>query len=402
MSRPIPAAALTAAARRPLSAPPMADWTIFARGEVGGKGGAGRNCYRLQFGQPLPDGLKSVMAKPTDHPLWGIHAGATGDAHRLFLDHNCVALGWEAFGDLSKLPANRDAFKAEYDRVYPGAKPGAIAVSAGQLYRFVHEMRPGDLVLYPSKTDKQVRIGRVTGPYLYDPQDEPGYPHRRAVTWLKQIARTRLSQGALYEIGSAMTLFQVKNYSDEWLAVLQGGQTVSPPPDEDETVAAVTEDIIQNTRDFILKTLSREMKGHPLAEFVAHLLNTMGYHTRVSPPGADRGVDIIATRDELGFEPPIVKVQVKSSDGTTGRPDVQALYGNVEANEHGLFVALGGFTTQAADFARSKSNLRLVDGDTLVELILAHYEAFDSRYKGALPLKRVYVPEAVLGSGNAG
>ncbi len=28
---------------------------------------------------------------------------------------------------------------------------------------------------------------------------------------------------------------------------------------------------------------------------------------------------------------------------------------------------------------------------------LAHYGAFDSRYKGALPLKRVYVPEGVLG-----
>ena len=46
-----------------------------------------------------------------------------------------------------------------------------------------------------------------------------------------------------------------------------------------------------------------------------------------------------------------------------------------------------------------KSNLRLIDGDALVDLILAHYEAFDSRYKGTLPLKRVYVPEAVLGSG---
>ena len=338
--------------------------------------------------------MTTTKSKLTDQTLWGMHAGATGDAHRLFLEQKCVALGWEAFGDLSKLPANREAFKAEYGRVYPDTKPGAIPVNAGQLFRFVHEMRPGDLVLYTSKVEKKIHIGRVDGPYFYDPQGAPGYPHRRAVTWLKEVPRTRLSQGALYEIGSAMSLFQVKNYADEWLAVLQGQPL--PPPDEDDTVADVTENIIQSTRDFILKTLSREMKGHPLAEFVAHLLNTMGYYTRISPPGTDRGIDIIATRDELGFEPPIVKVQVKSSDGTTGRPDVQALYGNVEANEHGLFVALGGFTAQAADFARNKSNLRLIDGDALVDLILAHYEAFDSRYKGALPLKRVYVPEAVL------
>ena len=341
------------------------------------------------------------MPKNSDpiQTFWGIHAGATGDAHSLFHNHDCIALGWEAFGDLSKLPPNRDGFKAEYNRLYPGEKPMNVAVSAGQLFRFVYEMRPGDLVIYPSKIDKLIHIGRVTGPYEYNPALSSAYPHRRVVDWLKDVPRTQLSQGALYEIGSAMSLFQVKNYADEWLAVLQGSQSVAPPPDEDNTVAAVTEDILQNTRDFILKTLSREMKGHPLAEFVAHLLNVMGYHTRVSPPGADRGIDIIATRDELGFEPPIVKVQVKSSDSTTGRPDVQALYGNVEANEHGLFVALGGFTTHAAEFARSKSNLRLIDGDDLVDLVLAHYEEFDSRYKGALPLKRVYVPEAVLGSG---
>jgi restriction system protein len=54
---------------------------------------------------------------------------------------------------------------------------------------------------------------------------------------------------------------------------------------------------------------------------------------------------------------------------------------------------LGSFTPQAKNFARSKSNLRLIDGDELVGLVLQHYEQFDSRYKGLLPLKKVYVPE---------
>ena len=342
------------------------------------------------------------IPKSSDQTLWGVHAGAVGEAHALFTQRNCIALSWSAFGDLSMLPANRDAFKEQYSRVYPDDKYGAIAVNAGQLFRFVHEMKPDDLVLYPAKATKLVHIGRVTGPYKYDPTDSASYPHRRSVTWLQTVARTSMSQGALYEIGSAMTLFQVKNYADEWLGVLHGQQPTSLPPSEDDTVAAVTEDILQNTRDFILKTLSRELKGHPLAEFVGHLLNAMGYHTRVSPPGVDRGVDIIATRDELGFEPPIVKVQVKSSSGTIGRPDVQALYGNVDSGEHGLFIALGGFTAQAVEFARSRSNLRLIDGDALVDLILAYYEEFDARYKGTLPLKRVYVPEALLGGNEHG
>lgn len=37
----------------------------------------------------------------------------------------------------------------------------------------------------------------------------------------------------------------------------------------------------------------------------------------------------------------------------------------------------------------------MIDGTELVTLILSHYEALDSRYKGILPLKRVYVPESL-------
>ena len=140
------------------------------------------------------------------------------------------------------------------------------------------------------------------------------------------------------------------------------------------------------------------MKGHPFAEFVAHLMSKMGYKTRVSPEGPDGGIDIIAHRDELGFEPPIIKVQVKSTSGNIGDPIVSALYGKVESNEFGMIVNLGGYTKQAISFAQNKSNLRLVDGDELVGLIYSYYEELDSKYKSVLPLKRVYVPEAIADS----
>jgi restriction system protein len=58
-------------------------------------------------------------------------------------------------------------------------------------------------------------------------------------------------------------------------------------------------------------------------------------------------------------------------------------------------VTLGTFTPPAKSFAKSKSNLRLIDGDDLVSLIFEHYEQFDARYKGLLPLRRAYVPEAI-------
>ena len=332
------------------------------------------------------------MESKTEKTLWGIHGGRTGDADNLLLKHNVIALGWVDMGNMASLSADREAFKAKLLAVQPNRKPGYYPNAAGQVFRFVHEAKNGDLVIYPSKRDRKIHIGEIVGPYQYDQKPEEGYPHHRAVKWLKSFPRTQFSQGALYETGAAMSFFQVKNYADEFLAALSGQETTQIAK-QDESISYVAEDIEQNTRDFILKTLAQELKGHALAEFIAQLLGTMGYRTRLSPEGPDGGVDIIAHKDELGFEPPIIKVQVKSTEGSIGDPIVSQLYGKVERSEYGMVVTLGTFTNQAETFARNKSNLRLIDGEELVGLIMQHYEQFDSKYKGLLPLKRVYVPE---------
>jgi len=326
--------------------------------------------------------------------IWGIHGGKTGDADSLFLSKNCVALGWEKMGDLSKLGADRESFRKQVSTIYPDKTTISIANNTGQLYRFVHELKIGDLVVYPSRIDHQVHIGKVEGDYKYQPKGDNNYPHARQVKWLKTLPRTIFSQGALYEVGSAMSFFQVKNYAEEYEGALQGKPAIPTPVIKDETVSIVANDIEETTQDFILKRLSQELKGTPLEEFVAHLLEAMGYRTRLTRQN-EPSIDIIAHKDALGFEAPIIKVQVKSSDGKVSDKDVSALIGKLGQNEFGLVVALGGFTPPALTFAANKPNLRLIDGNELVELIYEYYEQFDSRYKGLLPLKRVYVPAPI-------
>jgi restriction system protein len=334
------------------------------------------------------------MSSSNEPTIWGIHAGKTGDAESMFLNKSRVALGWHQMGDLSALKPDREAFKVRVAAVYPGKKPGAIPNNAGQLFRFVHEMKPGDLVVYPSKSDRQINLGRVSGGYRYDPATEPGYPNVRPVEWLRSLPRTHFSQGALYEVGSAISLFQVKNYADEFRAAIEGRTAAETPLSEDDSVAAVAEDIEETTRDFVLKRLAQELKGLPLEGFVVHLLECMGYHARLTRRN-EPSIDIIAHKDHLGIEPPIIKVQVKSSDGTATDKDVSALYGKLSAGEYGLFITLGAFSPSSRNFEQSKSNLRLIDGEELVQLIFQHYEHFDARHKGLLPLRRVYVPEAI-------
>jgi len=327
-----------------------------------------------------------------DGNIWGIHGGRTGDADSLFLTKNCIALGWDEVGDLGALAATREAFKARVAETYPQKKPGAIPVDAGQLFRFVHEMKSGDAVIYPSKHDRQVHLGRVEGGYVYDPKTEPSYPHRRSVKWLRSIPRTRFTQGALYEIGAAISLFLVRNYADEFRSALEGKSAPVTPVTQDETVAKVAKDIEEQAEDFVLKRLAQELKGVPLEDFIIHLLRCMGYQAR-STPKNEPSVDVIAHKDVLGVEQPIIKVQVKSSEGAVTDKDVSALYGKLSGGESGLFITLGSFTPPARNFGSSKANLRLIDGEELVELIFQYYEKFDSRHRALLPLRRVYIPD---------
>jgi restriction system protein len=252
-------------------------------------------------------------------------------------------------------------------------------------------MAIGDNVVWRPKGTAVIHLGEVTGPYVFDPAVEPEYPNRRPVKWLRKVPVTAVTQGALSELGSALTFFGLKNFTDEWSALLVAKGDSPVVDDPDEIVAAVTEASEQVTRDFVRKRLARDLKGHPFSQFVAAVIRTMGYRTIVSPPGADGGVDIVAHKDELGFVPPVIRVQVKSTEGTISGPTVAELQGNLAASEFGLFVTMGTFTAQA----RSKANahMRLVDGERFINLVLAHYEDIEPAYQRQLPLRRMYVPQ---------
>jgi restriction system protein len=331
----------------------------------------------------------------TDRTIWGIHMRRT---HGLApIEQNYVAIGWREMGDLSLIKRSRDAFKAAYERSYPDAGPGTVRTSAGVPFRFLVEMKIGDVVIFPSKLDRTVNIGVIEGDYTYVPHAPFDCPHHRTVKWLEHIPRANFSQAALNEIGSALTLFKVATNADEFMAALEG-QAFEPADIDEANAGRVTEQVEESTEDFIIKRLKTSQTPYQFEHFIAHLLKCMGYHSRVTQASGDGGVDIIAHRDELGFEPPIIKVQCKQILSTIGRPDVQKLFGAIEREEKGLFVTLGSFSADARTFEHTKPNLRLIDGSALIELVYEHYHQFEPRYQMLLPLKRSYIPGPIVSS----
>ncbi|QPC94794.1 restriction endonuclease [Mesorhizobium sp. INR15] len=328
--------------------------------------------------------------------LWGVHMDRTMGSQPI--DGGFIAIGWAQLGDLSAIKSDRDTFKNVVRRTFPEAKQGSIPVQAGVLFRFLYEMKEGDTVVYPSKADRMVNIGVVSGPYSYDPNKNAEYPNQRPVTWLKHLPREDFSQAALYEIGSFITLFSVRKHADEFVAALEGrpiskqALQADDEGDDDSVTQAVSFQAEETTQDFVIRQLKTSIDAYQFERFVAHLLECMGYHARVTAKSGDGGVDVIAHKDELGFEPPIIKVQCKQVTNAIGRPEVAQLIGHVEHGEHALFVTLGPYTRDAKEYERSKANLRLIDGPQLVELIYDHYSEFEPRYQSLLPLKRIYVP----------
>lgn len=332
--------------------------------------------------------------------IWGLHMGEHVAARPV--EEGFVAIGWGALGDLRKYP-NREAFKAALAECYPDKKAGSRPVDAGILYRFTHEMRLGDIVVYPSKQDRMVNIGRFTGETDYIENDQDGYPNRRRVIWLGHFPRSEFSQSALNEIGAFITVFLIQGHAGEFLTKVGLAATEVAPvpaeailensPDDDVATAGVSRQAEITAGDFIIRQIMGKLSGYEFEELVAHLLECMGYTARVTPRSGDGGVDVIAHRDKFGFEPPVLKVQCKRKTDQTPRTEVDQLLGTLGEGEYGLFVTLGSFSRQAIELERNRPKLRLIDGDQFVELLFEHYAKLAPRYRSIMPLKQIYVPD---------
>ena len=335
--------------------------------------------------------------------IWAVRAGGESEADPLFIENGQIAVSFlDVDRDVSALPARRGAFKDAFSNSGTDIKPGSIPIQAGQLFRFVHEMKTGDRVIYPRKIDRTLLWGEIATPYIYDRAHNPDFPHRRRVRWLNSLSRDAFSQGALYELGSTLTLFELRNFAAEFVrrfeppSGMKGDKLSSVS--EDDTQARVARDIAETTRDFISKKIKTDLKGYPLEPFVADLFRAMGYNAHATRAVRDDGIDVTAHRDELGIEPPILKIQVKAHEANVGSDLVKAFYAMIHERDVGIFITTGGFTVAAQDFARTKGNLKLVDGVEFVGLIEKYYDGLDLKFRKQIPLRRMLVPDVTMDS----
>lgn len=162
-----------------------------------------------------------------------------------------------------------------------------------------------------------------------------------------------------------------------------------------ETIATTLEESEEAAWSEIESYLS-EMSPYDFQELVAGLLRGMGYHVAwVSPPGPDRGLDVIAHSDPLGITGPRIKVQVKRRADKIDVDGLRSFMALLTEGDVGLFVSAGGFTKNAEAEARHQERRRimLVDLKRFFDLWVEHYSEIPETKRRLLPLRPVYFLE---------
>ena len=271
--------------------------------------------------------------------LWMVRTGAHGEFENKFLEGNRLYLTWEGLSnDLSTLNEKEELYNL-LKEVYPQFSTGKLRNYTGQIWTFAKRIKPGDWVVVPSKQKPVIHFAEVTGTYQHDSNAEDPYYHWLDVKWIaNDLPRSIFAQDLLYSFGAFMTVCAIKRNDAEsrikamaasgWKAAALPVTPVGPEADEgDEGELA---DLEQFADDQIAKYIIQRFKGHGLERLVEAVLQAQGYTTYHSPTGPDKGIDILAAPEAMGFGNPKLCVQVNSSESPVDLPTLNQLIGSMQ------------------------------------------------------------------------
>lgn len=335
--------------------------------------------------------------------IWLIRAGSHGEFESKFISSNRVYVTWDKLlPNLSTLP-DREALFSAMVEAYPDAKANRLKNWVSQVWPFAHEIKKGDLVVLPLKSQRTINIGEITGDYHYEPSGPNPYFHWRPVKWIgESIPRSHFGEDLLNTFGAFMTICRVqRNNAESRINAMRangwkpekGVDVISSVTDEAVADESEGTDLEELARDQIAKIIISRFKGHGLARLVEGILKAQGYTTYLSPEGSDGGADILAGMGTLGFGSPQLCVEVKSGDAPIDRPTVDKLLGAMSkfGAQQGLFVSWSGFkSTVQKELAQSFFKMRLWSQKELLEALFDRYDQLDDDLKAVLPLKRIW------------
>jgi len=319
---------------------------------------------------------------------WKLMPGRSAVYAKDFVAENVIRIGF--LSDASVIGGTQDAVTEKVAKERPEATKRQITTWANQLHKFLNEIAVGDRVLIFDPGTRLYHIGEVTTEVVFDEKHD--LPYTRSISWVGTVSRDELPTTSRYALGAILTLFSVNDEVQKDIETVLSGEKVTVVDElEEDVIDTEGEEVLEKAIEYMKDKIQR-LDWEEMQELVAGLLRAMGYRTTVSPAGADRGKDIVASPDGLGLEDPRIHVEVKHRKGTMGAPEVRAFVGGLRKVK-GLYVSTGGFTREAQyEAERSEVSITLVNIDEFARMVIQYYDTFDPEARAILPLKKIYWP----------
>jgi len=295
------------------------------------------------------------------------------------LSSNQIIIGWaKAKGLLDQKLSWEEFRKIIDDKYYANEENLRRAGSAsGHMWRFIREMKKGDMVVVPYGAE--FYVAEVSGPALYDESkvgEDTAY--RRNVIWLneKQSIPRSLAKSALI---SRMKTQGTCAYATDLLAQIKECLNLSQSGAAPTFQSDLQSRLIQETLDEIR---SGRMDSFGFENLICDVLIGLGAdEARVIPRSQDKGADIIATFKVAGAFRQILAIQAKhwQPDPPVGKDVVEQLIKGIEAESAnlGMIVTSGSISNDTISMAEQYFDdkgikIELVDGEQFAKLIVEH------------------------------
>lgn len=339
--------------------------------------------------------------------VWVIRAGRMGENEEFALNEGVYCIGFnqeQSVTDFKEYTSLRDHIQRRSDDL----SLQQVASQASQLWRFVRDMKVGDMVVLPRRQPRVIAVGKVVGDYIYDvSRTKAPLPHTRKIEWIVQdVPRANFDSDLLRSINSNRTVFKVSRNNAEGringvVNAYLGNEQIEPEVDvpvpnpttvelPDEYDDAPVLDLEQEIRDRIIGRIRQRYREHDLETLVDEILKADGYVTLKTKAGRDGGADILAGSGALGFDSPKLCVQVKSSAQNVGIADYDRLQGTLDTfnADYGLLVSSAGFTQDVIREDRRRFfKIRLWGPDDLVQKLLDTYDRLPQSIRTNIPLE---------------
>ncbi len=290
-----------------------------------------------------------------------------------------IIIGWARAAGLLASSLDWTAFRQILADTYYRGEPTMHGAggAAGHMWRFIREMKSGDLVVVPYGSD--FYVAEISGPATYDPNkvaEDASY--RRKVRWLnekkaipRQVARSALISRMKTQ-GTTADATDLVSEIKECLALAKRGHTPSFQADLQQRLVA----------EVLAEIRGGRMDSYGFERLIQGVLLDLGaQEADIIARSLDKGADIVARFLVAGAFQQVVAVQAKHYQAT---PPVESevvdqLVRGMEAEsaDLGMVITAGTFSESAVTTAKhyydqKALRIELVDGEQFATLIVEH------------------------------